>query len=126
MTGNQDDTNVGELHRVAPRSEFDDSERVIVDIEGREIAVFQIEDEFFALLNYCVHQGGPLCEGNRSGTLVADEEFDLAYEREGEIISCPWHGWEFDIRTGEHLAHTGHRTPTFEVVCKDETVFVRL
>jgi len=114
-----------DLHRVAPVSAFDDTDRVIVDIEGREIAVFRVDDEFFALLNYCVHQGGPLCEGSRSGTLVADENFKLAYGREGEVLSCPWHGWEFDIRTGDHLAQTGYTTPTFEVVRRDGAVYIR-
>ena len=114
------------LEYVAQADDFDDGDRVIVEIEGREIAVFRIDGEFYALLNYCVHQGGPLCEGSVSGALTVTDDFELNYSRENEIISCPWHGWEFDIKTGEHLAQTGFKTPKYEVVCRNGEVFVRV
>jgi len=114
------------LHYVADREEFEETDRVIVDVDGREVAVFDLGGEFYALANYCVHQGGPLCEGAVSGALTVDEDLELEYDREGEIISCPWHGWEFDIRTGEHLSQTGHRTPTYDVAVRDGSVYVEL
>ena len=112
------------LHVVADVERFEGTDRILADVEGREVAVFDLDGEFFALANYCVHQGGPLCEGTVSGALTTNEDFELAYGREGEVVSCPWHGWEFDVRTGEHLAETGYRTPTYDVVVRDGKVYV--
>ena len=70
-------------------------------VRGRPIAVFNLKGEFFALLNRCPHQGGSLCEGAITGLVLADQPGEYRYERVGEIIRCPWHGWEFDIRTGQ-------------------------
>ncbi len=99
-------------------------DRIIVEIDGQEIAVFKTDDGFVALANYCVHQGGPVCEGLLSGTVGVDEGMDLVYEREGEVVACPWHGWEFDIRTGEHLADPSYRLPTYEVTVEDGDVYL--
>jgi len=112
------------LHYVAETEEFDRTDRVIADVEGREVAVFDMGEEFYALANYCVHQGGPLCEGSVTGALTVDEDFELEYSREDEIISCPWHGWEFDIKTGGHLAQTGHKTPMYDVVIRNGAVYI--
>jgi nitrite reductase/ring-hydroxylating ferredoxin subunit len=110
---------------VASVDEFEDASRVVVDVGGREIAVFRTDDGFHALSNYCVHQGGPACEGAITGTLAVDEDGDLVYDREGEIVSCPWHGWEFDVTNGEHLADPSFRLPTYEVELDDGEVYVR-
>ena len=72
----------------------------IVDIEGRSVGVFNIEGEFFAIRNTCPHASGPLCLGLRSGMVVSAEPGQYDYIRRGEFIRCPWHQWEFDIRTG--------------------------
>ncbi len=86
-------------HFVTTVDELDESEHVIVDIEEREIAVFNLEGEYYGLLNYCVHQSGPACEGRLTGEVVEDEDGELSYERDGEFVCCPWHGWEFDIKS---------------------------
>jgi nitrite reductase/ring-hydroxylating ferredoxin subunit len=97
---------------------------VVVDLDGREVAVFRVAGDLFALANHCVHQGGPVCEGQVSGTLAEDESGELTYERAGEVVACPWHGWEFDVRTGEALADGRYRQPTYEVVVDDGAVYV--
>jgi 3-phenylpropionate/trans-cinnamate dioxygenase ferredoxin subunit len=53
------------------------------------------------MLNRCPHQGGSLCEGIVTGLLQSSMPGEYIYSREGEIVRCPWHGWEFDIRTGQ-------------------------
>lgn len=73
----------------------------IVDIERRSIGVFNVAGEYFALRNTCPHAGGPLCQGVRSGLVVSQEPGHYEYVRRGEFIRCPWHQWEFDIRTGQ-------------------------
>lgn len=110
---------------VADIEEFQDNDKVLVDIMGREIGIFQVGDDFYAVANYCVHQGGPLCEGKISGALTADEDFELEYSKKDEVISCPWHAWEFDIKSGNHLAHTDYRVPTYEVKLDNEKIYVR-
>jgi len=111
---------------VIEADELPPDDRVIVEIDGREIAVFNVNGELYALANYCVHQGGPVCEGLLSGTVGVDDDLDLVYEKEGEIVSCPWHGWEFEIRTGEHLADPNYRLPTYEVVVENGGIYLRL
>lgn len=114
-TGDSDAVTVDELEYVTAVENIDHGERVLVEIRGREIAVFNVNGEFHALANYCVHQGGPVCEGALSGTLTQSGE-EVTYVREGEIVSCPWHGWEFDIKSGEHLARDKYKVPTYDVV----------
>jgi len=75
--------------------------RKIVEVGGRSIGIFNLGGEFFALRNRCPHQGGPLCQGRLWGLIEADRPGALRFSREGEIITCGWHGWEFDIRTGQ-------------------------
>ena len=86
-------------HVVAPVSEIPPGTRRLFTVRGRPIAVFNLGGEFFGLLNRCPHQGGNLCDGHVTGLLQSAEPG--AYTRKGEILRCPWHGWEFDIRTGQ-------------------------
>ena len=86
---------------VATADEIPPGGRKIVTVAGRSIGVFNIGGEFFALRNRCPHQGGPLCEGKTWGMLFARVPGELEYTRAGEILTCAWHGWEFDVRTGQ-------------------------
>lgn len=88
-------------HFVATIAEIPPGKRKIVAVAGRSIGVFNLGGEFFALRNACPHQGGPLCEGNATGFVYAATPGEYQYSRRGEILRCPWHGWEFDIRTGQ-------------------------
>lgn len=128
MTSDEDDARAeatdGDRHYVTEADQLQEGNRVIVDIDGREIAVFKIGDEFHALLNYCVHQGGPGCEGRIAGTLIEEEDGSLGYDRKNEVVSCPWHGWEYDIETGEHLANPQYRIPSYEVVESDGRLYI--
>ncbi len=86
---------------VATVDEIPPGGRKIVEVAGRSIGVFNIGGEFYALRNSCPHQGGALCEGRLSGLLLATVPGEYTYTRRGEILRCPWHGWEFDVRTGQ-------------------------
>lgn len=88
-------------HFICPIDELPPGARKIVEIGGRSIGVFHLEDgRFFALRNRCPHRGAPLCEGRRSGLVTADVPYQPVFQRDGEILRCPWHGWEFDLTTG--------------------------
>ncbi|MEX2641832.1 MAG: Rieske (2Fe-2S) protein [Acetobacterales bacterium] len=88
-------------HVVATVGDIPPGQRKLVTVKGREIVVFNSGGEFFGLFNRCPHQGGRLCEGVLIGLVESDEPGQYAYSRRGEILRCPWHGWEFDIRTGQ-------------------------
>jgi nitrite reductase/ring-hydroxylating ferredoxin subunit len=86
---------------VARPEEIPPGGRKILTVAGRSIGVFNLDGEFFALRNRCPHQGGALCEGKLWGVLKADAPGSFQYERSREILACPWHGWEFHVRTGQ-------------------------
>ena len=88
-------------HVIAPLRDFPAGSRKLVDVKGRAIVVFNVNGEFFALANRCPHQGGSLVQGRLVGLIEASEPGCYRYSRRGEIIRCPWHGWEFDVRTGK-------------------------
>jgi len=87
--------------------EFPPGTHKVVEIEGRQIGIFNIDGSLYGLPNICPHQIGPLCEGRVSGTLVASKETEWRrqWAYEGEIITCPWHGLEFHVPTGQCLAY---------------------
>lgn len=118
-------------HVVATTDDLEPGDRIIVELEGREVAVFNLDGEYYAYLNYCAHQGGPLCEGETVGKKEVDFdretlEYSFEWTREGEIIACPWHNWEFDLLSGECISREGVRLPSYPVTVTDGEVVVRL
>jgi nitrite reductase/ring-hydroxylating ferredoxin subunit len=88
-------------HVVASADEIPPGGRKIVELGGRSIGVFNIDGEYFALRNRCPHQGAALCEGKLWGVLKAGVPGTSDYAPSREILTCPWHGWEFHVRTGQ-------------------------
>jgi nitrite reductase/ring-hydroxylating ferredoxin subunit len=88
-------------HVVAEAGDIPPGGRKIVEVGGRTIGVFNLGGEFFALRNRCPHQGGPLCEGKLWGILRARGPGEFEYDPRREVLACPWHGWEFHVRTGQ-------------------------
>ena len=80
-------------------------ERVAKD---RVIALFNVNGEFRALDGICPHQGGPLGRGRLSG----------------DVVTCPWHGWQFDTRTGQHQSHAAFRHPCLPLKVEGDDLFV--
>lgn len=103
-------------HVVAALRDLPPGSRTRVIVKGRPIAVFNIGGELFGLLDRCPHQGGSLCEGRLIGLVESTGPGEYSYSREGEILRCPWHGWEFDVRTGLSRCEPGRiRTKAYEV-----------
>jgi nitrite reductase/ring-hydroxylating ferredoxin subunit len=88
-------------HVVGAAKDIPPGSRTLVEVRGRPIVIFNIDGEFFGLHNRCPHLGGPLCHGVLTGLVESDEPGQYRYTRQGEILRCPWHGWEFDVRTGQ-------------------------
>lgn len=88
-------------HVVAQAADVPPGERISVEVNGQPVAIFNLGGEFFGLLDRCPHMGGNLSEGVLVGLVEAQKPGCYEFSRKGEIVRCPWHGWEFDIRTGE-------------------------
>jgi nitrite reductase (NADH) small subunit len=118
-------------HIVAEASDLPAGERLVVELEGREIGIFNVEGDYYAYTNWCAHQAGPCCEGSLTGTSEAefdDEslEVELSWTKEGEILNCPWHGWEYDIKNGECLSRSGVKLISHQVSVEDDQIIVSL
>jgi nitrite reductase (NADH) small subunit len=77
-------------------------------VQDRIIALFQVDGRFYALDGICPHQGGPLGRGTVCGG----------------IVTCPWHGWQFDVVTGQHQANRSLQQPGFPVKVEGQDIFV--
>jgi 3-phenylpropionate/trans-cinnamate dioxygenase ferredoxin subunit len=88
-------------HVVAAVDEIPPGQRKLVEAGGRNIVVFNIDGEFFALNNRCPHRGGSLGHGIQTALVQSTVPGEYLCSRPGEMVKCPWHGWEFDIRTGK-------------------------
>jgi nitrite reductase/ring-hydroxylating ferredoxin subunit len=86
---------------VAPLRSFPSGERRIVEVSGRSIGVFRIGASFYGIRNRCPHQGGPLCLGHLLGDAVADAPGSARLSADPLRIACPWHGWEYDLDSGQ-------------------------
>ncbi len=116
-------------HVVCEHGDLEEGDRKLVQIEGREIAVFYVDGEYNAFVNWCPHQGGPACEGLISGTKEAcydeeSKEVSLEWTRDGKIVNCPWHGWEFDITSGECLSRRPIKLPSYQTEVVDGNVVI--
>ena len=115
-------------YAIAPVAEFPPNSHRVVKIGRREIGVFNVDGTFYALPNLCTHQLGPLCKGRVSGTIICsrETEWKLQWGFDGEIVTCPWHGMEYHIKSGVCLAFPEIRLRSYEVWVEDEQVKIRV
>jgi nitrite reductase (NADH) small subunit len=90
---------VAEFIKVASISELPVGSCKTVEVNGKAIGLFNVGGKVYALDNTCLHEGGPLGEGSL----------------EGEVVTCPWHFWEFNVRTGEEVGDPSLRVVTYPV-----------
>lgn len=95
-------------YALSPASELPEGTRRVFVVKGRPIVVFNIAGEYFAMLNKCPHQGAPLADGKLTALMTSPSAGMVRCERAGEILRCPWHGWEFDVRSGESWFDPAH------------------
>ncbi len=93
--------------RVCRVDEIADKAKLVIEVGDIQIGVFRLGDEFFAWKNVCPHQGGPVCQGRIYNKVLEKLDSELKsrgrdYDENVAHIVCPWHGLEFDIRTGEY------------------------
>jgi nitrite reductase (NADH) small subunit len=89
---------------LGPVDDFPPGSHPILSVAGREIGVYNVDGEFYAVQNICPHALAPICRGPIGNTALPSapgEDFKLGME--GRVLRCVWHGWEFDVVTGEAL-----------------------
>ena len=107
-------------HIVARTTEIPPGGNKVVEVEGRDIVVFHVNGEFFALLNRCPHEGAPLDKAACVARLTSPEPGVYQRSRVGELLRCAWHGWEFDIRNGQSYFDPARvKVRTYPVVIED-------
>jgi nitrite reductase/ring-hydroxylating ferredoxin subunit len=89
---------------VSRLDDFPPDTRRIVRVGGREIGVFRVGDEFYAVRNRCPHQGGPLCLGRVFPKIVSERPGKFELDDGPPLLVCPWHGWQYDMASGEAYA----------------------
>jgi nitrite reductase (NADH) small subunit len=90
-------------HPVAQLDDIPPGGRRIITVGRLEIGLFNVGGVIHAYRNACPHAGAPVCLGRISGTSQPSKVYEYIYGDDGCILRCPWHGWEFDLRTGEHI-----------------------
>jgi len=101
---------MAQLVKVATTSEIPAGTGKVVEAGGKTLAVFNCDGAFYAIDNTCLHRGGPLGEGSLSGTSV----------------TCPWHGWEYDVTSGACSMNTALKVQKFDVKVQGDDVLVLL
>ena len=114
---------------VSKDSEFKDGDRRIVFVGDREIGVFKEEGQYYAYSNVCLHQGGPACEGliiaKVEERIMPDKTSRGLYFSDTEMhFVCPWHGYEYDMKTGECVSDRKLKLRKYKVVEKEDGVYV--
>ena len=113
---------------VAKASDLKDGDRRIVISGQHEVGVFFKDGSYYAYSNYCVHAGGPACEGILVNNVVDILNADKTYEGQtfGENVhfACPWHGYEYDLKTGINQGSTRYRLKAATIEEKDGNVYV--
>lgn len=94
--------------KVARRNELEPGAGKTVELEGTPVALFNVGGRYYAIHNTCRHRGGPLGEGELSNS----------------VVTCPWHGWRYDVATGEKVANPEIRVEKFEVRVERDDVWV--
>ena len=115
-------------HVVGAVSDFPPGTHRVVRVRNAEIGIFNVGGRLYALPNICPHQFGPLCAGTVGGTTACNAEtgWKHAWVRDGEIVTCPWHGLEFDVTTGRCIAIPRLRVRTYPVAIVDDQVTLTL
>lgn len=115
-----------EYRKVADADELEPGRGMGIDVDGIEVALFNVDGEYYAISNRCPHQRAPLC---KVGEKKINGEMCWNDRRGGftdtPAVACPWHLWAIDLETGEHEA-SGKRIGTFDCKTVDGDILVRI
>lgn len=108
-----------------------DGGRLVVDITGTSVGIFRLDGNLHAYENVCVHQGGPVCQGLLVPRVVEVLDDGLAargmrFDENDLHIVCPWHGFEYSVRTGSHPGNPDLRLRRIPVSEEEGRIYVAL
>lgn len=113
--------------RVCRVTDLAPGHKTIVPVGKFGIGVFNVSGALYALSNYCPHRGAPICLGWITGTTIpTSHPYERKWVRDGEILRCPWHGWEFDITTGGSLVEPRRRLRSYPVVVEKDEIYLEV
>ena len=101
---------MGNFVKAVSASEIPANQGKTIDVQGTSIAVFNVKGQFCAIANACPHRGGPLGEG----------------DIEGVLVTCPWHGWQFDVTTGVSPVNPAAKVKKFNCQVQNSDVLVEV
>lgn len=101
---------MGKRVKVAETTELNPGEGKVVEVEGKSLAIFNADGAYYVIDNTCLHRGGPLGEG----------------ELEGKVVTCPWHGWQYDVSTGGNVNNPAVKVACFPVKVEGTSVFAEI
>lgn len=116
----------GREHVVCEVDELPPGSSLVAPIGRHGVGVYNVNGVFYAIANYCPHEGGPLCSGRLRGQTVEDESVPGGEStvRDGEFIHCPWHQWGFELATGTTAVKPEWSIRTYPVAIVDNRVVV--
>lgn len=87
------------------------------------IGLYNIKGRYYAVTNYCSHRGGPVCVGPTVPKYESEEPYQISTSRDGEYLRCPWHGWDYELASGQALV-ADKKLRTHSVIVEDGDVIV--
>jgi nitrite reductase/ring-hydroxylating ferredoxin subunit len=111
---------------IGPLQAFPSQAISIVKVNRTEIGLVRSGDDLYALRNICPHQTGPLCRGKLVHAMASPEPGVMELSETDLLVACPWHGWEFDVRTGSCISDAKLRVATYPVEVHEGRVLVVL
>ena len=101
---------MAEFVRVTGAADVVPGSGVVAEVKGQSIAVFNVDGTYYAMDNTCVHRGGPLGEG----------------ELEGDTVTCPWHGWQYNVKSGKSINNPSACVKSYQVTVEGSDVKILL
>jgi len=99
----------------------------VVEVGGRELGIIQWRDAFYAVRNVCAHMGARLCLGTVTARVSSDGPMSpIEADYSNPVLTCPWHGWKFDVRTGSFTVIPTLKVRTYKVKEQDGSVMVEI
>jgi len=116
----------GREHTVCHVDDIPPGSSKVIPVGRHGVGVYNVNGVFYAIANYCPHEGGPLCSGRVRGRSITDDEAPggASTVRDGEFIYCPWHQWGFELATGTTAVKPEWSIRTYPVKVVDQCVVV--
>jgi nitrite reductase/ring-hydroxylating ferredoxin subunit len=115
---------------VCSATDLSPGERKLVSADGTSIGVFNVDGEYFAVSNSCCHLDGPVCTGKITREIVAEDpgvgQRTYEYFSDNPTIACPWHGWEYELATGQHIGDENVELDVYPVTEEDGVIYVEV